>query len=676
MARHYTIPAIIIWILGGILILLLLLFIMLADRTSRSLFLLMGLRNGLLAGIFQGLFFCMGLMMGREDEPSRIPETMLQARICDEILAGEKTFKTRLDKVYYHSGGNWTRLDGRVQVYFEREDRCYELVPGDCICGSGKLLRYEDPVNPFEFNYGAYQRAKGVFYHLYLDSASWVPSPAHAARGVQIRSKRIRRTLMDRIDRNIEGPDERAILYSLLLGYRAELGQEVKQQFVRSGSMHILAVSGLHVGILYLLPALLIRKIRGSVTGRLLATLALLALLWSYAMLTGLSPSVVRAVTMCSVHRVAILTGRRTGIFHVLSLTAFLMVLSRPAIIFEAGFQLSFAAVAGIAGFQKPLYNMIPAKGWMARRTWQLVTVSLAAQLATAPLSLYYFHQFSNVFLLSNLVVIPLATVILYVGLAFILLSSLGLYPLSGILEWLTSLLNGITHLVGRIPGGFSENITLVPIQVFLLYFALILAGLFMRSRKVAVFQALMVSVAVLLVASGIREHRVRSHEAFYVFSIPGESAISFIRGREHSLYRGGMIRGDSLQIPYALCNFSVRHRLSSPVFLPGQSGLEHCRIDTGGVRLLFTVFKDHRILIIRQLPVYPPDGTARLKTDILVLVDNVSCNLDSWKHVFKPGLIIVDGSNHSRYHVEMERACIHHGIPFHSTEKDGFYVY
>jgi len=540
MARLYTMPAIIIWILSGILVLLLLLFIILADRTSRSLFLLMGLRNGLLAGIFQGLFFCMGLMMGREDEPARIPETMLQARICDEILAGERTFKTRLDIVYFHSGGNWIRLDGRVQVYFEREDRCNELMPGDCICGSGKLLLFEDPVNPFEFNYGAYQRGKGVFYHLYLDSASWVPSPAHAARGLQNRSKRIRRTLMDRIDRSIEGPDERAILYSLLLGYRAELGQEVKQQFVRSGSMHILAVSGLHVGILYLLPALLIRKIRGSVPGRLLATLVLLALLWSYAMLTGLSPSVVRAVTMCSVHRIAILTGRRTGIFHVLSLTAFIMVLSRPAIIFEAGFQLSFTAVAGIAGFQKPLSSLIPAKGWLAKRAWQLVTVSLAAQLATAPLSLYYFHQFSNVFLLSNLVVIPLATVILYVGLAFILLSSLGLYPLSGILEWLTSLLNGITHLMGRIPGGFSENITLVPIQVYLLYLGIILAGLFMCSRKVLVLHALMVSVVVLLLISGIREYRVRSHEAFYVFSIQGESAIGFIRGREHSLYRGG----------------------------------------------------------------------------------------------------------------------------------------
>jgi competence protein ComEC len=676
MARHFTMPAIIIWILSCILILLLPLFIILADRASRTLLPLMDRRNALLAGIFQGLFFCLGLMMGRADEPARIPETMLQARICDEILAGERTFKTSLDKVYYHSGGDWIRLDGRVQVYFERVDRCNELMPGDCIFGSGKLLRFEDPANPLEFNYGDYQRGKGVFYRLYLDSTSWVASPVHAARGLQIRSKRIRRTLMDRIDLNIEGPDERAILYSLLLGYRAELGQEVRQQFVRSGSMHILAVSGLHVGILYLIPALLIRKIRSSAAGRLLATLVLLALLWSYAVLTGLSPSVVRAVTMCSVHRMAILTGRRTGIFHVLSLTAFLMVLSRPAILFEAGFQLSFAAVAGIAGFQKSLSDTMPVKGWLARRAWQLVTVSLAAQLATAPLSLYYFHQFSNVFLISNLVVIPLATVILYAGLAFILLSTLGLYPLSGILEWLTSLLNGITHLMGRIPGGFYDNITLVPIQVYLLYFGIILAGLFMRSRKISVLHALMVSVAVLLLVSGIREYYVRSHEAFYVFSIRGESAISFIRGREHSLYRGWEMRRDSLQIPYSLRNFNVRHKLSLPVFLPGRSGIQHCRIDSGGVRLIFSVFKDKKILIISQLSDYPPNETTVLDTDILVLVDNVSCNLDSWIHVFKPGLIIVDGSNHSRYHVEMERACIHNGIPFHSTEKDGFYVF
>lgn len=667
MARHYTMPAIIIWILTGFLILFLLLLIIMSYRKQR---------NALPAGIFQVLFLCMGLMMGREDDPALIPETMLQARICDEILAGERTFKTRLDRVYYRSGEKWTRLDGRVQVYFEREDRCLELLPGDCISGWGKLLRYENPANPFEFNYGAYQRGKGVSYHLYLDSTSWITSPAYAARGLQIRSKGIRRTLMDRIDRSIEGRDEKAILYSLLLGYRAELGQDVKQQFVRSGSMHILAVSGLHVGILYILPAFLIGKIRGSMAGRLLATLVLLMLLWSYAMLTGLSPSVVRAVTMCSVHRIAILTGRKTGIFHVLSLTAFIMVLYRPAIIFETGFQLSFAAVAGIAGFQKPLYNMISAKGWLARRTWQLMTVSLAAQLATAPLSLFCFHQFSNVFILSNLAVIPLATVILYVGLAFILLSSLGLYPLSGILEWLTSLLDGITHLMGRIPGAFSENITLIPIQVFLLYFAIILCGLFFRSRKVVLLHAMMAAVALLLLVSGIREYRLRSHEAFYVFSIPRESAISFVRGREHSMYRGGRTRGDTLQIPYALRNFSSRHKLSSPVFLPARSGMEHCHIDTGGMRVLFTVIKNSKIVILRQISECLPRGTVGLETDILVLVDNVSCNLDSLILVFKPGLIIVDGSSHSRYHFEMERSCIHHGIPFHSTEKDGFYVY
>jgi competence protein ComEC len=683
MASLTPVPGIITWILAGFLLFLLLLLIILPDRVSGPLRPFSGPRNAWLAGIFQALFLCMGGIMGREGDVALIPASMLQARICDEILEGEKTFKTSLDRVYYLSGEKWTRLEGRVQVYFEKENRCADLEAGDCISGWGKLLSYEDPVNPFEFNYGDYQRSRGLCYHLFLDSASWIPSPAYARRGWQMRSKGIRHILMDRIDRSIKGRDEKAILCSLLLGYRAELGQDVKQQFIRSGSMHILAVSGLHVGILYILPALLIGKIRSSVAGRLLATLVLLSLLWSYAMLTGLSPSVVRAVTMCSVHSIAKLTGRKAGIFHVLSLTAFIMVLSRPAIIFDAGFQLSFAAVAGIAGFQKPLYNMIPVKGWLARKAWQLMTVSLAAQLATAPLSLFYFHQFSHVFLVSNLIVIPLATLILYMGLAFILLSSLGLYPFSGVLEWLASLLSWITHLMGRIPGAFSENISLVPAEVILYYLMIILCGLFFRFRRVVLLHAVMVVFVMLMMVSGIREYRIRSHEACYIFAIPQESAISFVQGRNHAMYRGGRVSVDTLNMPYALLNFSVRQKLSTPVYLPGPipgeqhilPGLAYISIDTADMQLLFAIFKDRRMVILRKMSSFP-SGTDGLETDILVLVDNVPCNLDSLIHVFRPGMVIVDGSSYSRFHEEAERACIRHGIPVHSTEKDGFYVY
>jgi competence protein ComEC len=366
------------------------------------------------------------------------------------------------------------------------------------------------------------------------------------------------------------------------------------------------------------------------------------------------------------------------------------MVVSRPAILFETGFQLSFSAVAGIAGFQKPLSLWIPAKNWLARRTWQLVTLSLAAQLATAPLSIYYFHKFSNVFILSNLAVIPLATVILYVGLAFILLSAIGLYPLAGILEWLASLLGGITTLMGGIPGALIENISLVPVQVLLLYLAIIPGCLFLRSRRILMLQAMMATAAIFLLVSCIREYRVRKHEGFYVFSIPGESAISLIRGRQHALYRGGRIRGDPRHIPYALRNFCTRNKISAPdpmSLLPdtisvfssgrhGRSGITHCRFDTSGVQLIFTLFRECRIVILRRWPEKFPGLHADLKADILVIVDHTRCNPETLINVFKPGQIIVDGSSYTRVHVEMERACRQHGIPFHSTEKDGFYVY
>jgi competence protein ComEC len=680
LARHLTLPDVITWVPAVAFMMAILLFMVITDRSSGTGTGLLGPGDGLLAGLFQGLFVCMGFIMGREGAFEPVPETLIKGRICDEVLAGERSYRSRLDRVFYRSGRQWVNLEGCVQVYFQREARCRDLMPGDCIRAFGELSIWEEPANPFEFDYGAYQRGNGVPHRLYLDSASWAPAMAHVTGGWEIRSKRLRHALVERITRNIEGRDERAILYALLLGYRAGLPEDVARHFVRSGSMHILAVSGLHVGILYIIPAFLIGRIRSALVARLMATLLLLALLWSYALLTGLSPSVVRAVTMCSIHRAAVLMGRRTGIFHVLSLTAFSMVLARPAIIFMTGFQLSFAAVAGIAGFQRPFFALLPVKGWLARRAWQLATVSISAQLATAPLSVYYFNQLSPVSVLSSMAVIPLATLILFVGLAFIALSSVGWYPLSGLLEWLAAGLSWITRLAGRIPGGFVEHINLLPVQVLLLYLALILACLFLRCRRVLLMQGLMVTAACLLGVSGIRECRARSQAGFYVFAIPRETAISFVRGREHFMYRTARERGDSLQVPPALQNFCARHQLDPPVFLPCQEqnkgpGIRHHYLNHEGVELVMALFGERRILILRRWPETSPVPHPGWQTDILVLVDHVYCNPDSLINVFRPGRVIVDGSCYPGVHAAMARVCGQHGIPFHSTEKDGFYT-
>ena len=680
LARYLTLSAVITWVTVGAFLLVILLCILIADRYSGPGTGLLGPGKTLLAVLFQGLFACMGFMMGREGAVEPVPETLIRGRICDEVTAGERSYHSRLDRVFYRSGRYWVNLEGCVQVYFQREARCRELKPGDCIRAFGELSLYEDPANPFEFDYAAYQRGMGVHHRLYLDSTAWVPAGICAGQGWEIMSKRLRHDLVEKFDRNIEGRDERAILCALLLGYRAELPEDVRMHFIRSGSMHILAVSGLHVGILYLIPAFLIGRIRSSVAARLAATLLLLVLLWSYALLTGLSPSVVRAVTMCSIHRAAMLMGRRTGIVHVLSLTAFIMVLARPAIIFMTGFQLSFAAVAGIAGLHRPLFALLPVKGWLVRRAWQLVTVSLAAQLATAPLSIYYFHQFSPVSVLSSMAVIPLATVILFVGLAFIVLSTLGLYPLSWMLEWLTAGLAWVTRLAGRIPGGFVEHINLLPVQVLLLYLALILVCLFLRCRRILLLQGLMVTAACLLGVSCIWEYRARSQVGFYVFAIPRETAISFIRGKEHFMYRTGRVREDSLQVPSNLRNFCARHKLDAPVFLPCQGqeerpDIQHHYLNLKGIELLVVHFRGCRILILRRWPETSQVPVPGWQTDVLVLVDQAHCNPETLINVFRPGRIIVDGSCYPGVHAAMATACAEHEVPFHSTEKGGFYT-
>ena len=669
-SRYVPLPGWIIWLSAVLPAVSLGVLTILCERPASTLVPLLGPRNGLMAGLFQCLFLGLGWVLGADRERAPVPETRFQARICDEIGEGERSFRTLADRVYYFSEGQWHRLDGRVQVYLQKEERCRELLPGDFLGGTGRLEPDRDPANPFEFNYGVYQRGKGIGYHVFLDSFSWTPSPGHAGRGLKIRAKRLRLWLIDRMEEKIGGREEKAILYALLLGYRAEIGPDIRRQFARSGSMHILAVSGLHVGILYLLPSLLIRRTRGGL--RTWTTGILLAGLWGYALLTGFSPSVVRAVTMCTIHRIAVLAGRKAGLYHVLTMTALGMVIARPGILFEAGFQLSFVAVAGIAGFMEPFSKVFRARGWFLSKVWQLVCVSMAAQLATAPLAMYYFHQFSHVFLLSNLVIIPLVTVILYVGLAFMGLALLGLYPLAGLLEKLAFLMHWITGQISSIPGAFSQHISLLPMQVLLLYVGVISLGFYFSTRKPLILQTMLAAMALFLLVSGIREYRVRTQERFCVFSVPRESAIGFVRGKSLTLLRAGGIRGDSLALPYALRNYAQRYKLGPP----GREGFEYRRLDTLGTQFLHTSFEGRNIMIMRKLNEFAVTDANGLQADVLVLVENASCNPGSMIDVFKPGLVIVDGSSRLLYHGKVEKACRERGVPFHSTEKDGFFAF
>jgi competence protein ComEC len=258
--------------------------------------------------------------------------------------------------------------------------------------------------------------------------------------------------------------DNLAVLGALTLGCKKDIDRDMRTAYSVAGASHVLALSGLHIGLLAGLLLFALRILpETSFLVRTLKMMVVLAALWGFAMLTGMSASVVRSATMFSLMIVAKWLSRRAVTMNTLLVTATVMLLCKPVWLFDIGFQLSFAAVAGILLLQRPLYNMMPAWGRVGKWVNGLISVSIAAQIATAPLVIHYFGNFPTHFLLTNLLVIPLVTLIMYVAVAMLLATPFATLQqlLAEVVNWLVTALNASVRMVERLPFASIDGLTL-----------------------------------------------------------------------------------------------------------------------------------------------------------------------------------------------------------------------
>jgi competence protein ComEC len=673
--------------------------------------------------LLMAAFFLMGMALGTGHEAAPVPRAFIVARVCEGPVSSGQGHRILVDRIRYLDGDRWKRVMGRASLYLAGSNgtpvagKFAGLFPGCLIYVRCSLSPYPPPMNPEQFDYGAFQRGRGIFYQAWVDTSSWSPSGLSPRAGLRVRSQVLRHSLMEKLEERVPGESERDILNALLLGYRDGMDPQVEQNFAHSGTLHVLAVSGLHVGILYLLPAFLLkrlRSLRGEGSGGLAVVLGGLALvsgaLWGYAFVTGLSSSVVRAVSMCCIHGAALISRRNVSPIHVVSLTAFLMILARPAAVFEAGFQLSFTAVTGILLMYRRLLALFPFPGIAGRWLSRMLSVSLAAQLATLPLTIFYFHQAAPVSVLANLVVIPLATLILYGGLLFFLFSGFhsAAAPLASLLGRAAGILEWFTHKAAGLPGGWIGGLSMVPLQVVLLYLSGLLVLLYLERRTARSMFLLLSALVLLFSATTVREFRILKQRGVYVFALQRETAILFVEGRHAALFRG-FDTTYSEDMPYGMEAFLIRHRLYPPLQVPprdtlrgppgficspgsmesqcsmeshgsmgspGPPGLYYRTIRSPGMDAACFDFRGKRILVIGRWDERYCRGFPSLDTDLVVLCNNPPANIPRMAELFKVSLFVADGSNRSSYARRTGTACREAGVEFYSTGTAGCFVY
>jgi len=515
-----------------------------------------------LAGLFGFsalLFSGYVLVLMRTESPKQsnilnLTKTILayEAVVEGHLEEKKSSFKTTVAVKRIKTEEGWSTASGKVNLYISRKTYRNNLQWGDRIVINGMPQEVQPPGNPHEFNFKRFLSFKNIYHQQFIQGNDFVHTGV-SEKGFFYYSSRARNYFSSIIKKYVHGDDEQAISLALVIGVTDGIDNELVNAYSASGAMHVLAVSGLHVGIIYWMILLLLKPLQKTTKGQWAVAFISLFILWSYSFVTGLSPSVLRAVVMFSFVAVAKPLNIRSNIFNTLAGSAFILLLYDPYLIMSVGFQLSYLAVLGIIWMQRPLYLLYEAKSWLMDQVWKITCVSIAAQATTFSLGLLYFHQFPTYFLFSNLFVIPISFVVLVAGIALIVVSAIEpiAFFVGWILQWSSKILNEGVFLVEDLPLSIINNIYVDVFQSWLIMGILASLIFVFQYRKI---QWLYVSLTLALVLSAVRwgHYLDRTSEVnVIVYNVSGKSAFEVIDNEQSIFVADSSLLADEERIRF-----------------------------------------------------------------------------------------------------------------------------
>lgn len=554
-----------------------------------------------------------------------------QAIIRSVPVEKERSWKVELELTAVKTE-KWNPLSSKTLLYVAKTSGALNWRYGDLIFVKGAPSEIKPPANPGEFDFKRFLSFKNIFHQHFVqgNEVKWVGRAE--AKGLIYYSHLARAWSLQKIDQFVKGEKEQAIASALVLGVTDGIDNDLQNAYAASGAMHVLAVSGLHVGIIYALLLFLLKPLQKYNWSRwLIAGLSLL-LLWSFAFVTGLSPSVLRAVTMFSFIAVARPLGWRTNIYNTLAGSAFVLLLYNPYLAMSVGFQLSYLAVLGIVYLQRPLYNLWEIDYKVGDWIWQITCVSIAAQVATFSLGLLYFHQFPVYFLISNLFVIPLSTLVLVIGIILLLISFFtpAAKVIGLILEWIIKALNEVVFQTEDLPFSLINNIYLTTFQCWLLM-TILLSVIFLFERRSINWLYTAFSLSILFAATQWFHFLADvKQDRWIVYGINKHHASEFTRNGQSYFLSDSLLLGDRERIRFHIQPNRLRQGVSSVKL---QAPFQR---DTLGVR--YFVWNNNLIGLIKSKRFTLPTN---MRFDYLVIA-NSSFSSDRLKDI-SVGWIILD---------------------------------
>ena len=550
-------------------------------------------------------------------------------------------------------GGQYA--SGKVLLNIRKDSSTQPLLTDDEIIARAVPENILPPLNPHQFSYKKYLHGIGIYHQLSLSGNTFIrrPDPARTVVGL---ADEVKEHILTRLKEAAFGQEELGVMSALLLGDRSEISTKTYSQYKDAGAVHILALSGLHIGILLLLLQFLLQPLSRLPHGNSIKLGTIVALLWAFAFIAGLSASLIRAVTMFSFVAYALYLERPANTFNILALSMFfILLLFNPMLLFQAGFQMSYAAVFAIVWIYPRLQRFWSPHNRLLRKVWQLLSVSLAAQLGVVPLAMYYFHQFPGLFFVSNLVIVPFLGVLLGLGIAVIALSIVGILPhfIVVLYDTLIHWMNSVVGWIARQEAFLFQNIPFDGVQLLLAY-GIIIALITALDRRSTKQIALLLLAVITFQAWGVYQVSVTRDTTKTL--LMHQTAHTVILRQQGASLR--VLASDTAFTAKILSDYKIAERIRDCSFEELQNSY---------------VLGAENLLLMDSLGLYPPHS---YNTDIVVLTQSPKINLDRFLDSVHPARVLVDGSNYRSYVARWKTSCAERKIPFHYTGEQGAYEF
>lgn len=572
--------------------------------------------------------------------------------------------------------GQTQPCEGKMLVYFEMDSVGAFLQYGDVVLFKSKPFEIEPPKNPHAFDYRRYLRFQNIRHQAFVKSGDYTVIDRNKGNWITAKALQLRQKFLNILRKHLTGENEFAVGSALIIGYQDEISQEVRNAYAATGAIHVLSVSGLHVGMVFLIIEFLLGRFKSR--NRYWLFFKLLASIfgiWIFALVTGGSAPVLRAATMFSFVIVGSYLKRYTNIYNSLAASAFILLLTDPYLLMQIGFQLSYLAIVGIAFFQPIIYKWWIIENKIGDHLWQLTAVSFAAQITTLPVSIFYFNQIPMYFWLSGFVVVDAAFVILALGILLFLteailpfLANIFGYCIHGLVWIVNSIIFGIQQL----PGNLIEGIWLSSFSLLLLFLMLIgIAGL-INSGNDKVLWIRFLSAMLLLFSLNVAFQNYQDYRTkeVVVYHTNKQSIADFANN-------GRVISITNRELAPKTLYYAVnQHRCARGLKELASIHFE----DTAKVKFDHFFRNHHFVSFQNKTFAFVDKGGLKtqhpLKVNFVVLRNNPKTSIRKLQETIQFDTLIVDGSNHNWNARRWEKECAELNIPVHNGKKKGAFVF